>query len=76
MTVEAAFGDILKRLRKERGLSQMEIVRRTGLDRTTVPKYEKGVRSPNLKTILLIAEALDVSPGQLVQDAVNLMKSK
>ena len=74
MTVEKAFGIVLKKLREERRLSQMEIVRRTGLDRTTVPKYEKGVRSPNLKSILLIADALDIPASEFIDKVVTVLK--
>ncbi|MDN5201502.1 helix-turn-helix transcriptional regulator [Fulvivirgaceae bacterium BMA10] len=74
MTVEEAFGVVLKKLREERQLSQMEIVRRTGLDRTTVPKYEKGKRSPNLKSILLIANALGISASDLMKQVEQVIE--
>lgn len=69
-----AFGAALKEIRTEQKLSQMEIVRRTGLDRTTIPRYEKGDFSPSGENIFLIAKALEVSPAFFVQKIDDHLK--
>lgn len=59
----------IKKYRKEKGLSQEELARKTGYtDRSSIAKIEKGdVDLPQSK-IMLFAKALDVDPGVLMGD--------
>lgn len=62
MTGEA-FGQMLRRLRVERGLSQNELARRSGCDSAHVNRLERagaGYRAGR-EVILSLAEALDMS---------------
>lgn len=59
-------GNVLKLLRKDRGLSQEEIAGRTGLDRTYISMLERNIKQPSITTIFLLAEALDIKPSELV----------
>jgi transcriptional regulator with XRE-family HTH domain len=60
-----AFGLRIRNLRKKQGLSQEDLADRAGLHPTYVGGVERGERNPSFESILKIAEALDVSPGQL-----------
>jgi XRE family transcriptional regulator, regulator of sulfur utilization len=62
------FGANLKRVREERGLKQVELAKMAGLNRTHVGDFERGKRSPVLNSIKVLAEALGVSAGELVDD--------
>jgi transcriptional regulator with XRE-family HTH domain len=64
MTV--TFGQRLRELRTERGLSHEDIARRTDLHTTAISRFERGAREPLLKTILRLAEGLGVPPGALL----------
>lgn len=64
----AAFGQRLRELRAERGISQDQLARRTGIDATAVGRFERGAREPRLRSILRLAEGLSVKPGRLVDD--------
>ena len=66
--VSAAFGRRLRELRAERGLSQDDLARRTGLHATAIGRYEHGAREPRLTAILRLARGLSVKPGELVED--------
>lgn len=68
------FGTALKEIREEKGLSQMELVRRSGLDRTTIPRYEAGELSPTLLNVFVLAKALDVKPSYLVEKISSSIK--
>lgn len=57
----------LKRLRKEKGLSQEDLSLRATLVRTHVHLIEKGQRFPNLDTVHRLAGALGVEPGELLK---------
>ena len=51
-------GAELRRMRLERNLSQAEVARRAGLDRTTVVKLEAG-RAATLVTVVQVLRAMD-----------------
>lgn len=59
--------DNLKRIRKERNLTQQELAELVGLDRTTVTKYETGKAKPSHDVLLKLSGALDVSPAELLE---------
>ena len=68
MTVDARFlaaGREIARLRKMRGISQERLAEVAGLHRNYVGMVERGERNPTLKTLLEIAEALDVGLADL-----------
>lgn len=66
MTVEKAFGEVLRNLRKKKELSQEKLALESNLDRTFISLLERGLRNPSLSTILQISEALDIEPGNLI----------
>ena len=65
--VEKAFGDVMRTIREELGMSQMQFHSRTGLDRTFISDLERGVQCPSLRTIYRIAAGLNMPPGNLVR---------
>ena len=64
---EKAFGETMRTMRKELGMSQMDLYTKTGLDRTFISDLERGVQCPSLRTILRIAAGLNIAPGSLVR---------
>lgn len=64
--VMAVFGEILKRLRQERSLSQQELADLIGVHVRQISKYEMGTSLPTLERIRRMAEVLDVSADELV----------
>lgn len=52
--------------RIEMGVSQEELARRAGLDRTYVSGIERGVRNPTVLTLQKLADVLKVSPADLL----------
>jgi XRE family transcriptional regulator, regulator of sulfur utilization len=63
---QAAFGQRLRELRTERGTSQEALAFRAGIDRTVVSRLEHGACDPRLRSILGVARALGVKPGELL----------
>ena len=59
------FGNHLKTLRKDYGLSQEALADKAGLDRTYVSGVETGKRNISLKALSAIAKALDKNLSQL-----------
>lgn len=60
-------GDIIKKLRKEKGLTQQQLGNLLGVQKSAIAKYENG-RVSNLKkeTISKLAEIFNVSPNYLL----------
>jgi transcriptional regulator with XRE-family HTH domain len=60
------FGQRLRVLRLERGLSQEKLGELAGLDRTYISSAEAGRRNVSLKTIHKLADALGVAANELL----------
>lgn len=65
--LQVAFGDVMRTLRLAAGLSQEELSFRCGRHRTFVSVVERGKNAPSLTTIWLLADALEVTPSELVR---------
>lgn len=52
-------GTILKNVRKQKGISQVELGRILSLADTTISSYERGNSQPDFETILKILNACD-----------------
>lgn len=63
-----AFGARVRRAREARGLSQEALADEAGLHRTYVGSIERGERNVSLFNIVKLAEALNVSPGHLLDN--------
>ena len=62
---QTAFGQRIRRLRSERGVTQEEVAHRAGVHVTYLSGIERGVRNPSLRNIRAIAAALDVPMSDL-----------
>jgi transcriptional regulator with XRE-family HTH domain len=60
--------DRIRQLRMERGLSQAKLAVMADMDPATLNRLERGTGNPNLKTLQRIADALDISVAELVED--------
>ena len=60
------FGHNIKRLRKEKGLTQAELAKRIGKDSSYISKLENNETKGNFDTLSDIARALDVSIYELL----------
>src|SRR2546422_951812 len=58
-------GEVIKTYRGQRGLSQGDIERRTGLLRCYLSRVENGHTVPSLETLAKIAEAMDISLDEI-----------
>jgi transcriptional regulator with XRE-family HTH domain len=61
------FGARLRELRQKRGLSQEALAERMGIPQTHVSAMERGVKFPNLLTVLRLALALECKVTALVK---------
>lgn len=66
---QQAFGVAVRARRERLGLSQESLSFESGLDRTYISGVERGVRNPTVRTLLVIANALDTTPSALLKAA-------
>lgn len=62
------FGDVLRRLRSERGLSQERLAEAANLTADYIGFVERGENVPTLTVILKLARALNVDAGELLAE--------
>ncbi|MGE3138441.1 MAG: helix-turn-helix domain-containing protein [Thermoleophilia bacterium] len=63
----AAFGERLRALRLEAGMTQEALAHAAGLHWTYIGQIERGRRNLTLKNVLRLARGLGVEPARLVQ---------
>ncbi|MFA7405696.1 MAG: response regulator [Pelobacteraceae bacterium] len=74
MTIEEAFGIVLRRLRREFNISQEKLSANSGLDRTFISNIECGKQQPGLVTIFALANALNITPSSIIMEAELVLK--
>ena len=67
--MDQKFSDVLKKLRKDKGLSQQELADSFYVTRATVSRWESGIRLPDVVMISRIARILDVDVNMLLAAA-------
>ena len=64
--VAERFGENLRRVRRREDLSQEKLARRASLHRTEIGLLEKGERVCRIDTLIRLAGAMAVPPGELL----------
>lgn len=63
-------GKRIQDLRKEQGITQEELAAKINLDRVSIGYIEQGIRTPKLKTLLLISRAVHSTLAALFDDSL------
>jgi len=74
LTVEEAFGVVIRRLRKERNFSQEKLSHLSNLDRTFISNIEGGKKQPSLISIFALGTALNVSMSSILFEVEFILK--
>jgi transcriptional regulator with XRE-family HTH domain len=67
----SVFSRNLRRLRKERGLSQYDLAEKTGLSQRMIHHYESYASEPPLSKLELLAKALKVRVSALLENSAE-----
>ena len=74
MTIEEAFGEVIRELRKANQLSQEKLAEGSNLDRSFISLLECGRKQPSLITIFQLARAFNLPASKilsLVEDKIR-----
>lgn len=66
MTIEEAFGEVIRELRKESQISQEKLAERSNLDRSFISLLECGRKQPSLITIFQLAKAFNIPASKIL----------
>ena len=65
--INEAMSALARQMRAQHGITQRELARRTGLDRSYFSMLEKGTRGATLSTVVLLAQAYRIKPSTVVR---------
>ena len=57
----------LKKIRKEKGLSQLKVAMDLSISREALSYYENGKRSPDISMLIILSEYFNVSIDYLIK---------
>ena len=61
-----AFGQVLRALRRDAGLSQEQLAFAAEIERNFVSLIERGVNQPTIRVIFKLAQALGLPPSKML----------
>lgn len=70
-----SLGEMIMSLRKERGMTQLELAEKMGVTDKAVSKWERDLSCPDINSIPRLAEVLNVSVEELMQSKREPAKS-
>lgn len=62
-----SFGEMISSLRKDRGMTQLDLAKKMGVTDKAVSKWERDLSFPDINSIPKLAEIFDVSVDELMQ---------
>jgi len=67
VSAEALFGEALREIRKERGISQETLALESGYHPTYISQLERGKKSPSLRTMIRLATILRIPGSEILR---------
>ena len=65
--ISKKLGKNINRIRDQKGMTQGDICRATGMDRGYISRVESGFKNPTISNLEKIAKALGVTPDELLK---------
>jgi transcriptional regulator with XRE-family HTH domain len=73
---EKAFGQALRDVRKTRKISQEQLALDGDFDRTYISLIERGIQSPTVRTVVKLAEILNVRPSAIIRRMERILATE
>lgn len=71
LSIEQRLGEAMRARREALHLSQEAFAEECGLHRTYISQLERGLKSPTVRTLALVAEKLKLTPDELLRAALK-----
>lgn len=62
-----AFGENFRKIRKEKGMTMMQLAYEAVVEYSQIAKIERGLLNTTISTVQILAQALDVKSAELFQ---------
>ena len=59
-------GEKIKAIRKSKGLSQKQLAENLNVSEAMISQYERGIKNPKIETVAKMADALEVTPFDIM----------
>ncbi len=66
MENKRVFGNILKELRREKNIGQVELAQKIGVSHGIISLWENGLREPTLSSLVSLAQFFEITIDELV----------
>jgi len=66
------FGEKLSFLRKQRGMTQMELAEKLDISRQAVSRWEQGISEPSTENLVSVGKLFDVSVDVLMNEGIQI----
>ena len=66
-------GALIRRLRRELGLTQLQLAGQLGVSDKAVSKWERGLGSPEVSTLPRLSQVLGVDLARMLQDRKSVV---
>ena len=66
MVYQNKFKDILKDLRAEKKIGQVELAKSIGVSKGVISLWENGLREPNMYSLIILAKFFNITIDELV----------
>lgn len=60
------FGDVLRKKREERGMTQTDLAQRIGITQQSINSYETGFKIPPLRVVVAAADVFRCSTDEMI----------
>ncbi|BEK84173.1 helix-turn-helix domain-containing protein [Nocardia seriolae] len=72
--INHAVGDELRAARARRDLTRLQLAEASGVAISTIQRFENGERSPDMHQLFALCAALGISPTEIMERAVRVIK--
>ena len=76
LNVKKNFAATLKTIRKEKSLSQSDLVYKSGMSIRMISDLERGILQPSLVTLFKLSKGLDIGIQELIEKLLIEMNNK
>ena len=61
-------GKLIKRCREYRGMTQVDLAKKSGINNTTICYIENGISSPRVSTAIMLIKAMGFEPEITIRE--------